>query len=186
LPHDESFFETVSPLPEKLSATGTSKRAFTIEVDVSDKVGNASEHHVTSSLKRVKDVVAGRAFRRLFLDSGLQVTVRAVEPGSTQIPQADMQEHRDAGPAAGNGASHRPPMPDLTSVEVAAVVARGKERPWSKRPTYRMSAFEWVKDTYGDWIPGLLQSHPASIPGVEMARRRHPMRKIAHEDSMLN
>ena len=52
-----------------------------------------------------------------------------------------------------------PPLPELTEQQVAAVIARGKEKPWEDRPEYRMSPFEWVRETYAEWIPGLLQSH---------------------------
>jgi hypothetical protein len=53
----------------------------------------------------------------------------------------------------------KPPLPELTPMQVQAVIKRGKERPWSKRPTHRMDSFKWVADNYKEWIPGLLQSH---------------------------
>jgi hypothetical protein len=53
----------------------------------------------------------------------------------------------------------RPPVPELTPEQIEVVKAREKERPWSKRPHYRTSAFDWVRDNYSDWIPGLKQSH---------------------------
>jgi tetratricopeptide (TPR) repeat protein len=53
----------------------------------------------------------------------------------------------------------KPPLPVLTEKQIAAIARRAKQRPWSKRPTHRMSAFEWVRDNFGEWIPGLLQSH---------------------------
>lgn len=52
-----------------------------------------------------------------------------------------------------------PPLPALSDAALQAVQRRGRERPWSGRTVYRMSPFEWVRDTYGEWIPGLLQSH---------------------------
>ena len=53
----------------------------------------------------------------------------------------------------------RAPLPQLTPAQIEAVRVRGRERPWSSRDGYRMSPFEWVRDTYREWIPGLLQSH---------------------------
>jgi len=53
----------------------------------------------------------------------------------------------------------KPPLPELTPMQIQAVIRCGKERPWSKRPTHRMDSFKWVAENYGTWIPGLLQSH---------------------------
>lgn len=52
-----------------------------------------------------------------------------------------------------------PPLPELTEGQIEAIKQRGRERPWSGRTTYRMSPFEWVRDNYSEWMPGLLQSH---------------------------
>jgi hypothetical protein len=53
-----------------------------------------------------------------------------------------------------------PPLPKLSPEQVRAVVARGGARPWSKhKREYRGRVFAFVRDTYGEWIPGLLQSH---------------------------
>ncbi len=55
----------------------------------------------------------------------------------------------------------RPPVPELTSAQVNAVIARGKERPWAERTKFHAGAFTWTLTTYGEWIPGLRQSHLA-------------------------
>ena len=56
-------------------------------------------------------------------------------------------------------AALRPPVPELSEQQLKAAIARAKERPWSARPKYHMSAFEWVRDNFGESIPGLRQSH---------------------------
>jgi hypothetical protein len=53
----------------------------------------------------------------------------------------------------------KPPLPELTPMQIQAVIRRGKERPWSGRAAYHSDPFRWVADNYGEWIPGLLQSH---------------------------
>jgi len=54
----------------------------------------------------------------------------------------------------------KPPLPELTPAQIKAVIARGKARPWKDhKKEYRGRVFDFVRDTYGQWIPGLLQSH---------------------------
>jgi hypothetical protein len=56
-------------------------------------------------------------------------------------------------------AVYNPPIRKLSTKEIAAIKRRADSRPWSGRPTHRYSAFEWVRENYGQWIPGLLQHH---------------------------
>jgi len=53
----------------------------------------------------------------------------------------------------------KPPIPKLAIDQIAAIRRRAKARPWSGRARPRMSALEWVRDNYAEWIPGLLQHH---------------------------
>jgi hypothetical protein len=53
----------------------------------------------------------------------------------------------------------RPPVRELTSEEIEGVIAREKEKPWNERPQRYTSPFEWVRDNYGQFIPGLRTSH---------------------------
>jgi tetratricopeptide (TPR) repeat protein len=53
----------------------------------------------------------------------------------------------------------KPPIPKLDNKQIAAIKRRAKARPWSGRPSHRMSAFDWVRENYSEWIPGLLQHH---------------------------
>ena len=53
----------------------------------------------------------------------------------------------------------KPPLPELTPMQIQAVMRRGKERPWRGRATYHSDPLRWVADNYGEWIPGLLQKH---------------------------
>jgi hypothetical protein len=53
-----------------------------------------------------------------------------------------------------------PPLPELSDKQLAAIARRAKQKPWSdNKSEYRGRVFEFVRDTYGEWIPGLLQSH---------------------------
>lgn len=72
---------------------------------------------------------------------------------------------RRGDPAAPIGAE-KPPPPKLSQRQLTAIKKRARERPWSKRPRHRMSAFEWVRDNYAEWIPGLLQSHLKADPAL--------------------
>jgi hypothetical protein len=60
----------------------------------------------------------------------------------------------------------KPPLPELTPMQIQAVIRRGKERPWSGRAAYHSDPFRWVADNYGEWIPGLLQKHLAAADPV--------------------
>lgn len=51
------------------------------------------------------------------------------------------------------------PIPQLTSKQLAAVEQVAKRHPWSSRPSYHHSPFDWVKEHYARWLPGLLQHH---------------------------
>jgi hypothetical protein len=54
----------------------------------------------------------------------------------------------------------KPPLPQLAPKQIQAVLKRGEKRPWSARADDdRRSPFEWIRDNYSEWIPGLLQSH---------------------------
>ena len=65
----------------------------------------------------------------------------------------------------------KPPLPELTPMQIQAVIRRGKERPWSGRAAYHSDPFRWVADNYGEWIPGLLQSHlKAADPLLHVGR----------------
>jgi hypothetical protein len=56
-------------------------------------------------------------------------------------------------------------FPILTPEDEAAILRRGAECPWSKRTKrgipYQADVFEYVRDTYRKWIPGLTQEHLA-------------------------
>lgn len=56
-------------------------------------------------------------------------------------------------------AAMKPPLPELTAKQVAAIKQRAKDRPWAERPNRRTTAFEWVRDNFAEWIPGLVQKH---------------------------
>jgi hypothetical protein len=48
----------------------------------------------------------------------------------------------------------------LTEREIEKVIARGQSRTWADhKQAYRGRVFDFVQETYGKWIPGLLQSH---------------------------
>lgn len=57
-----------------------------------------------------------------------------------------------------------PPVPTLSDEQLAAVRHRAQERPWNKRGSNPPTPFEWVRDNYREWIPGLLQSHLKADP----------------------
>jgi len=59
-----------------------------------------------------------------------------------------------------------PPVPALTDIQLDAVRQRAEARPWSKRGDDPRTPFEWVRDHYGEWIPGLLQSHLKADPDL--------------------
>ena len=49
---------------------------------------------------------------------------------------------------------------NLTEREIEKVIARGQSRTWADhKQAYRGRVFDFVQETYGKWIPGLLQSH---------------------------
>lgn len=50
-------------------------------------------------------------------------------------------------------------FPELTGAQVEAIGRQAKAHPWSERGNDDRTPFEWVRDNYGEWIPGLLQSH---------------------------
>ena len=52
-----------------------------------------------------------------------------------------------------------PPVPSLSDDQVEAIKERARNRPWSGRGPNPPTPFEWVRDNYREWIPGLLQSH---------------------------
>lgn len=52
-----------------------------------------------------------------------------------------------------------PPIPALSDAQLAAIRQRAVDRPWEKRGDDPRTPFEWVRDNYKEWIPGLLQSH---------------------------
>lgn len=59
-----------------------------------------------------------------------------------------------------NKAKLKPPVRRLSEREIRAVIARGKQTPWSGRDAdEKRNAFEWTRDEYARWIPGLLQNH---------------------------
>jgi hypothetical protein len=60
--------------------------------------------------------------------------------------------------AEAQGVTKRP-IRKLTPNELAAIKRHAEKHPWSGRPTHRYSAFQWVQENYGKWIPGLLQQH---------------------------
>jgi hypothetical protein len=53
----------------------------------------------------------------------------------------------------------KPPIPELTSKQITAIERVAQRNRWSSRPTYHHSPFDWVKEHYGRWVPGLLQPH---------------------------
>jgi hypothetical protein len=68
----------------------------------------------------------------------------------------------------------KPPLPELTPMQIQAVIRRGKERPWSGRAAYHSDPFRWVADNYGEWIPGrkLLSLPHFSPPPFSLLRLR--------------
>jgi hypothetical protein len=59
-------------------------------------------------------------------------------------------------------AALRPPVPELTAEQIEATKRRGQEKPWADRPSYHTSAegpFEWIRENFGLWIPGLRRIH---------------------------
>lgn len=56
------------------------------------------------------------------------------------------------------------PIPTLNSSQLNAIANRASEFSWANRGKDKRSPFEWVRDYYGEWIPGLLQSHLRTDP----------------------
>jgi hypothetical protein len=64
----------------------------------------------------------------------------------------------------------KPPLPKLSTKQIAAVKKRANDRPWAKRGSDGRSSFEWVRDNYSEWVgKGLLQSHLTADPALYMA-----------------
>jgi hypothetical protein len=57
--------------------------------------------------------------------------------------------------------SKKKTFPALSAADIEAVLERGTTQPWSTRTergfAYHTDVFEYVRDTYGNWIPGLTQ-----------------------------
>jgi hypothetical protein len=52
-----------------------------------------------------------------------------------------------------------PPIPKLTARQIEAIQRHAERHSWSERGDDGRTPFEWVRDYYGKWIPGLLQHH---------------------------
>lgn len=83
--------------------------------------------------------------------------VRALVVRQLRSLIAVASQHRSEGATFDPSRRARPKLSDET---VQAIIRHGKRRQWSERPkTERLTCVEWVRRTYKDWIPGLLQSH---------------------------
>ena len=55
------------------------------------------------------------------------------------------------------------PFPELNATQIASIVRHGEKRPWAGRREFgyawKTDVFEFVRDEYGKWIPGLTQAH---------------------------
>jgi hypothetical protein len=55
--------------------------------------------------------------------------------------------------------NQEPSLTELTPAEIKTLIEYAKRHPWSARETHRMSAFDWIRQHYKRWIPGLTQGH---------------------------
>jgi hypothetical protein len=66
------------------------------------------------------------------------------------------------------------PFPQLSDLQVAGVMQRGKERSWDTRRErgvpWRSDVFEYIRDNYVEWIPGLTSEHLKAADGVLWAQ----------------
>jgi hypothetical protein len=80
------------------------------------------------------------------------------------LAKGEVALRQDAPPPELSDANLGPALPELSEEAIAAIKARAKACPWSERaPSDKRNAFEWVRDNYGEWIPGLLQSHLRNV-----------------------
>ncbi len=113
-------------------------------------------------------MTAVRAWRlgrpiRLVTDIGGTVEIRDVPaPGTGTTGFDEAVQTLVARPTPGTiVADHDfgPPVPSLSDDQIEAIKQRALERPWNNRGPNPPTPFEWVRDNYGEWIPGLLQGH---------------------------
>lgn len=102
---------------------------------------------------------------------------RAVSTPASGIPFREAAAAVGHRAVEGPSAEERPPLPELSAAQLEAIRQRARKAPWNERGDDKRSPFEWVRDNYGEWIPGILQSHLKADPSLYRAFARRVSRK---------